>query len=144
MYTRNFGLMPRTVNGLFEDFLHHGLNRFNDDAGFGNVPVNIKETDAAYEMHVVAPGLNKDDFRINVEKNSLTISFDHKEESKESGEGGKWIRNEYKTRSFKRVFTMNEKIDSGNISARYADGMLVLTLPKKEQAVPAAREIAVN
>ncbi len=145
MYTkRNFGMMPRTVNGLMEDIFFNGLNRMSEEPGYAQVPVNIKETTDAFEVHAIAPGLKKEDFRINVDKNNLTVSFDHKEEQKETAEDGKWLRSEYKMRSFKRSFTLNEKIDTSKISAKYADGVLVVNLPKKEVSEPATMEISVN
>ena len=81
--------------------------------------------------------------KISVDKNLLQISYEHKEENKDQ-QTGKWIRNEYKMRSFKRSFTLNEKIDAGKISAKYADGVLVIGLPKKEVTEPTVHEIAVN
>lgn len=145
MYTkRNFGMMPGTVNGLMENLFFNGLNRTAEDTSLFQVPVNIKETDSSYDLHVVAPGLKKEDFKINVEKNLLTISFEQKEEHKENEQDGKWLRSEYRMRSFKRSFTMNDKVDNSKISARYADGVLFVSLPKKEVSEPATHEIAVN
>jgi len=145
MYTkRAYGMMPHTMNGLMEDIFFNGFNKPAERNALYQVPVNIKETNAAYELHVVAPGLKKEDFRLSVEKDMLTISFEHKEENKTEGEDGKWLRSEYKMKSFKRNFTMNEKVDSAKISAKYADGILAVTLPKKEQAEPTTHEIAVN
>ena len=136
--------MPRTMNGLMEDLFLNGLNKPAEAGALYQVPVNIKETDTAYELHVVAPGLKKEDFRLSVEKDMLTISYEHKEENKAEGDNGKWLRSEYKMKSFKRNFTMNEKVDSAKISAKYADGILAVTLPKKEQAEPTTHEITVN
>lgn len=145
MYTkRNFGMMPGAVNGLMENFFFNGLNRTAEDSSFHQVPVNIKETEGSYDLHVVAPGLKKEDFKISVEKNLLTISFEQKEEHKENENEGKWLRSEYRMRSFKRSFTMNEKVETAKISAKYADGVLLVSLPKKEVSEPATHEIAVN
>ncbi|GAA4467691.1 Hsp20/alpha crystallin family protein [Nemorincola caseinilytica] len=142
MYTKtNYGMMPRTMTNLMDDLFFNGLGKGYEMA---SVPVNIKETKDSYELHAVAPGLKKEDFRINVDKNNLTISFDHKEEKKETDGEDKWLRSEYKTRSFKRTFTMNEKVDTTKITARYTDGVLVVTLAKKEITEPTAQEIAVN
>src|ERR1019366_7760375 len=132
--------MPNILGGIFEDAFH---NNWNHEFKTSSVPVNIYETDKGYDLHVVAPGLKKEDFRISVEKDMLTISFGHKDENKEAHEG-KWIRTEYRMKSFKRNFTMNEKVDAGKIAAKYADGVLVVTLPKKEVAEPRVHEIAVN
>ncbi len=145
MYTkRNYGILPRTVNGLMEDIFFNGVNKLNEETALFQVPVNILETDASYDLHVVAPGLKKEDFKISIDKNLLTISFEHKEEQKEEDKDGKWLRSEYRMRSFKRNFTINEKVDVTKIAAKYADGILVVTLPKKETVESSTLEIAVN
>ncbi len=144
MYTkRNFAVMPRTIGGLIEDVFQNGRTYFNEEVTAFSAPVNIQETDKTYEVSLVAPGLKKEDFKIAVDRDLLKISYDHKEETTEQQEN-KWIRNEYRMKSFKRTFTLNEKIDSANISAKYADGILAVSLPKKETAEPTAHEITIN
>jgi HSP20 family protein len=140
---RSFAVMPNIIGGIFEDVLHNNWNHINEEVRTSSVPVNIHETDKNYDLHVVAPGLKKEDFKISIDKNILQISFAHKDENKEPQEG-KWIRTEYRMKSFKRSFTMNEKIDAGKIAAKYADGVLVVSLPKKEVVEPPVQEIAVN
>lgn len=145
MYTtrRNYGFAPRTIGGLIEDIFQNGVNRYNEEISAQLAPVNIQETDHSYEVHVSAPGLKKEEFKINVDQNLLHISYEHKEETKEQGDNNKWIRNEYRSRSFKRSFTLNDKVDAANISAKYTDGILVVTLPKKEAQEATAKEISV-
>lgn len=136
--TRNFG-------NLIEDIFNNGLNRvWNEDSltDRSDIPVNIRETDKSYELQLFAPGLKKEEFKINIDRNILALSFEHKEEEKATGE--KWLRTEYKSRSFKRSFTLNEKVDASNISARYTDGVLIVTLPKKEQQEVTVQEINVQ
>ena len=108
----------------------------------GFVPVNISETGTAYNLEVVAPGFEKADFKINLEENVLTISAEKKEESKE--ENKKQIRKEYNYRSFKRSFTIDEKIDVSAIDATYVNGVLTLNLPKKEIVKASAQEINIK
>jgi len=141
-YKRNYAVSPRTIGGFIEDVFQNG---WNHEVSNFSAPVNIQETDKSYELHLVAPGMKKEDFKLNIENNTLHISAEQKakEENKEPQEG-KWIRSEYRTRSFKRSFTLDEKIDAGNIAAKYADGVLVVSLPKKEVSEPATHEIAVN
>jgi HSP20 family protein len=144
MYTkRNFAITPRTFSGLLEDVFHTGWNQLNEEVSSFTAPVNIQETDKNYEVHLVAPGLKKEDFKLNLDKNILTISVEQKEETKDKQEG-KWIRNEYRMKAFKRSFTLNEKIDTTAIAAKYNDGVLVVTLPKKEVSEPTPQQIAVN
>jgi HSP20 family protein len=108
----------------------------------GFVPVNISETDKAYSLEVVAPGFEKADFKINLDENVLTISAERKEETKE--ENKKQIRKEYTYKSFKRSFTIDEKIDAAAIDAVYVNGVLTLNLPKKEIVKASAQEINIK
>ena len=144
MYQRkNFGLMPRTFGGLLEEMFPGGLNHFNHDANVGTAPVNISETDKSYEMQLVAPGIKKEEFKISVDKNVLSISYEHKEETTEQTDN-KWLRTEYQTKSFKRSFLLNDKIYATNISAKYNDGILHLSVAKKEKSEQPVKEIVIN
>ena len=145
-YKRNYGVMPRTFGGLMEDMVQNGWTRLNEEVNSFVAPVNIQETETSYDLHLVAPGLKKEDFKINLEKDLLTISYQHGEQKEENKEQPKekWLRSEYRMKSFKRSFSLNEKIDAGNIAAKYADGVLLVTLPKKEVTEPAKHEISVN
>lgn len=140
-YRRGYG--APVFGGIFEDMLRNGFVHTADDAVAGSVPVNILETDKSYELQLIAPGITKEDFKISVDKNILTIAHEHKTELKE-GQEAKALRTEFKFRSFKRSFTLNEKIDAGNITAKYADGILHVSLAKKEETVVPAKEIVIN
>jgi len=141
--TKNHGT-ARTIGGLMEEMFNGGFNNLltHETKDKMNVPVNIRETDAAYELQVIAPGLKKEDFKISVDRNILNISFEHKDENKEQKEG-KVLRSEYSFRSFKRSFTLNDKIDTNGIAAKYTDGVLEVSLAKKENTTPATQEIPV-
>jgi len=106
---------------------------FKDDSATdnwaGGMPVNIKETEGSYLLEVIAPGMDKNDFKVNLDKNILTISAEKKNEVKDEKE--KEIRREYSYRSFKRSFTLDEKIEAEKIEAKYVNGVLTLNLPKK-------------
>ncbi len=106
--------------------------------------VNVKESDDAFEIEVAAPGMSKEDFRVKLENNLLTISSEKKEEKKEE-EKGHYTRREFSYQSFQRSFTIPESVvDGGKISAKYGDGILCITLPKKEEVKPKpAREISI-
>ena len=93
---------------------------------------NIKETKDQFHIELMVPGWNKEDFNISLEKNTLVISADKKEEQTE--EGTKFTRREWRQHSFKRRFELSEVIDSNNISAQYTNGILTLALPKKQEA----------
>jgi HSP20 family protein len=128
---------PRAFSGLLEGFLQNGLGEFK-----ANPPANILETEKSYEIHLAAPGLKKDDFKVNIDRNILTISYEKQEDT--TTQEGKWLRTEYNAAAFKRSFTLNDKINTAGINAKYTDGMLVIELLKKENAEPATQQIAVN
>ena len=91
---------------------------------------------------MVAPGFEKNDFNVNIDKSILTVSAEKKNELKDENE--KQIREEYSYRSFKRSFTLDEKIDSEKIDAKYANGILTLNLPRKAEVKASAKEISVQ
>jgi HSP20 family protein len=151
--TNGNGNMPATsFSGLVDKLFQNNVNRLFDDDfwGFSNVtqnvsvPVNIRETDKSYELHLVAPGLKKEDFRINIHGDLLTVSFEHQEEQKQENTSEGWLRNEYQKRSFTRSFTLDDAIDTGKINAKYSDGILELSLPKKEGAQTISRTIEIK
>lgn len=96
--------------------------------------VNIKENEDSFEILLAAPGLNKEDFSIEIDENILKISseFKQNEEAKEE----KFSRKEFNFSSFKRAFTLPETINEDKIEASYINGILQLVLPKKEEALP--------
>lgn len=117
------------VDDIFNEFPAFFGNGFNNSVRKASVPVNVKETENAYELEMMVPGFEKADFNVNLEQNLLTISAEKKEA--EADNQGKLIRNEYSVRSFKRSFTLDDKIDATNIEAIYINGILRLNLPKK-------------
>lgn len=135
------------VDDLFTELPVLFKNEFNQSERKGFVPVNVKETEKSYQLEVVAPGFEKTDFKINLDQNLLTISAEKKSEVKEDSDSyrnEKQIRREYSYRSFKRSFTMDEKIDATNIDAGYINGILTLNLPKKESVKASATEIVIK
>lgn len=127
-----------------DSFLDNLLNEMPSVQSNGiNFPaVNISETKDIYELQFNVPGRNKEDFKITVDKNILTVSFDKKEEN--ADENKKQIKKEFSLHPFKRSFTLDEKIISENIAAKYENGLLVLSLPKKEEVKAEAKQISVN
>lgn len=142
----------RQFNSWVDQLLHDNLNRFfNDDFwGFSGinqqvtVPVNLRETDKTYEMSLVAPGLRKEDFRLNVTDNLLTISYEQKEKENDQNKEQRWLRKEYRMQSFSRSFTLDDTVDVNKVSASYDNGILHLTLPKKESAQRLTKTIEIK
>jgi len=120
---------------VFDDFFKP-WNEWFDKSMFGrtmNVPaVNITEQDNQYMVTLAAPGLKKDDFKIDVDGNIITISTE-KEETKEEKEKS-YTRKEYNYSTFSRSFTLPEEINKEKIEAKYENGELHISLPRKEEA----------
>ncbi|MDZ4749036.1 MAG: Hsp20/alpha crystallin family protein [Saprospiraceae bacterium] len=95
--------------------------------------VNIVEHDAHYTMQLAAPGLQKSDFSINIENEYLVIAAEKKTEKEENRNEGKFTRKEFNYNSFKRSFQLDENINREGIAASYENGVLSITLPKKEE-----------
>lgn len=98
--------------------------------------VNIRETGDSFEVEMAAPGMSKKDFRIELENNLLSISSERKNET-EKKEGERFTKKEFSYQSFQRTFTLpKEVVDDDKINARYENGVLYLSIPKKEEAKP--------
>jgi HSP20 family protein len=100
---------------------------------------NIHETPDAYHLELNVPGRSKEDFKIQVEQGLLTISFEKKEEN--NADDYKTIRREFDYKSFKRSFSVDDKINVDGIEAKYENGVLKLLLPKKEESKPSSKQI---
>jgi len=94
--------------------------------------VNVIEDKDAFRIEVAAPGLEKKDFKIDVDDKLLTISSE-KEISKESKDSN-YLRKEFSYTSFRRSFTLPDIVDADKIKASHKDGILTITIPKKEEA----------
>ena len=127
----------------FDSFFDNLVNEFPTLQSNGFFPpVNSYEKKDAYELELNVPGRSKEDFKITVDNNVLTVSFEKKEETK--NEDTKQIKKEFSLQSFKRSFTLDEKVNAENIIAKYENGLLVVSLPKKEEVKPEVKQIAVN
>ncbi len=138
--------VERPYNSFVDDFFNGFPTLLKDDFFTSSVkhiaPVNVKETDGGFQLEVVAPGFNKEDFKINLEANLLTISAEHKVEEQKETE--KYLRKEFKQQSFKRSFTVDENINTENINAQYVNGVLTLNLPKKATVKEEAKQITIQ
>jgi HSP20 family protein len=148
MNTRTVAKRTQRIPSFFEDFFNKPLLDLFD-SGLSSrrmsVPaVNITERKDDYLVSMAAPGLKKEDFKIDVEGNLLTISSEKEEENEEKSE--KYTRQEYSYSSFERSFTLPDEVNKDQIDARYQDGVLELVLPKKEEAKKMAisKKIAVK
>lgn len=137
-----FNRMPFKTNfNNFVDDIFSELPVLIKNEWKGSTPVNIKESDSAYILEVIAPGFEKENFKVNLDQDILTITAEKKEENVSTDE--KQIRKEYSIRTFNRSFTVDNKIDAGKIEAKYVNGILILTLPKNEPA-KTSQEIVIS
>ncbi len=135
------------INGLISEWPATFKKDFKQSLWKDLTPVNVKEKDGSYLLELIAPGFEKADFKINIDNDLLTISGENKNaERKDNGseQNEKYIRKEYNNRSFKRSFTLDEKIDATKIEANYVNGVLTLNLPKKEAVKAAVKEITIQ
>lgn len=131
------GHLPKTFPALFDDFF--GRELFNwGNSNFSSTSttmpsVNIRENAEAFEVEVAAPGMQKSDFQVRLDGNTLTISSNR--ENKEEKREEHYSRMEFSYQSFQRSFLLpKDVVDDDGISARYENGLLRLTIPKKEEA----------
>ena len=127
-------------NGFLDDFI-------NDDFSVGNTKnnqpsVNVKENHDNYVLEVAAPGFDKADFNIDVDKNLLTISGDKESETEEESKG--YTRKEFSYASFERTFTLPETVNVDDIAGKYENGILSIVLPKKVEAKEPKKSIKVS
>lgn len=129
------------MNEIFNDLpLTFGKTLREDVLHFP--PANIIEKSDRYQIELAVPGMDKGDFNVKLDEKLLTISAEKKTEK--TSETDKLIRREFSNKSFKRSFTIDEKIDSANISAKYENGILTLELPKKEDVKNGSKEITIQ
>lgn len=123
---------PKTINSLFDELFYNNFPSnccTNEAANYLMPAVNIHETNEGFHVELNAPGLNKEDFKINIDNNILTVAFEKNEETE--NKTYKTIRREFSYKSFKRSFTLDENVNADNIQAKYDNGILKLFLPKK-------------
>ncbi|MFD1553121.1 Hsp20/alpha crystallin family protein [Putridiphycobacter roseus] len=111
--------------------------------GINEPAVNIKENENGFSLALASPGMKKEDFKINLNENILSVSAEVEEKKEENQD--KYTRKEFSFSSFKRDFNLPESVDTESITANYFDGILTINIAKKEEAKPKpAREIAIN
>ncbi len=127
--------MPSVFDRFFENDMFDWSNRNFSNTNTTLPAVNIKEDDDGFEVEMSAPGLDKKDFNIELNNSVLTISSE-KEVENETKEGQQFTRREFSYQSFSRSFTLPETTESEKIAAKYENGILSVSIPKKEEAKP--------
>lgn len=134
-------------NGLMTGFNDVFDSIFNDtffsDRMVSRVPAaNISESKDHYHVELAAPGLRKEDFRINLERNLLNISVELS--AQESQQERSFNKREFSYSSFVRSFTLPDSADVQGIEAKYQEGVLCINIPKKEEAKMQSRQIEIR
>ena len=136
---RNQAWIPSIFGDLFDDFAVMPAKQFASPA------VNIKETDKDFQIEIAAPGMTKDDFKVRIENDDeLVISLEKKEEHKEDKKKN-YLRREFSYASYHQTFIIPEEVAVEGIAAAMNDGVLTITLPKKEVVTktPVSRQIEI-
>lgn len=127
---RKHSNLPSFADEFFgKDFLS---SFFENEAGYSMPAVNIAETKDNFRIEVAAPGLNKEDFKIDLQNNVLTISSEKQESKEENNE--KIMRREFSYCAFKRSFSLPDLVEHDNIKAIHKNGVLSIEIPKREEA----------
>lgn len=132
---RNNLLLPNLMDEFFKPDWFGGMERLQ----VTTPAVNIKENEKDFELDLSIPGFKREDFNIEIDNDVLTISSEIKKD-KETKEDN-FTRREFSVSSFKRAFSLPETVNSDEIKAVYEGGILKLTLPKKEEALPKPKRL---
>jgi HSP20 family protein len=136
----------RSLPGLFDEFFNGNLlpNYIEEGAWKSTPAVNIYENNEKFEIEIAAPGLEKEDFKIDL-KNEYLLVYSEKKDKKEEKEKGKVVRSEFRYSSFQRSFALPKDIDLTAINATHKNGVLTIELPKKvEQKDSSVRQIEIQ
>jgi len=132
-------LMPG-FNDVFDSIFN---DTFFADRMINRVPAaNISESADHYHVELAVPGLKKEDFKLNLERNVLSISVEQQTEDKQQERN--YAKREYSYSSFVRSFTLPESADENGIQATYNNGVLAINIPKREEAKTVSRQIEIK
>lgn len=138
---------PKTKNSLMPGFNDVFDSIFNDtffsDRMMAKVPAaNISESADHFHVELAAPGLKKEDFKLKLERDVLSISVEQVQEGQNQERN--YAKREYSYSSFVRSFTLPETADQNGIEAKYTDGVLCIDIPKREEAKVQSRQIEIK
>jgi len=142
-----FNADQKRKNALMPGFTDVFDSIFNDtffsDRMVSRVPaVNVSETDNNYQIELAAPGLKKDDFKLKLERDVLSISVEQTQQDQQQDRN--FTKREFSYNSFVRSFTLPESADENGIEAKYEEGILRIAIPKREDAKMTSRQIDIS
>lgn len=141
-----FPAVPSLLDEFFgRDWLDSSLSNWKS-TGATLPAVNVQETNDDFKIEVAAPGMKREDFKVELDNNVLTISSQQEESRDEKNQQGNYTRREFSYQSFQRSFSLPEnQVKADKIAAQYVDGLLKITIPKVDEAkVKPAKQIAVS
>jgi len=140
---KNESIVPTLFSDVFDNAKTFGKNWLEHEFGLLLPAVNIRETNKDFCLEFAAPGFKRGDFKVSVHDNTLTIHAEKEEEKHE--EHKRYTRKEFAYTSFSRAFTLPENVNVDDIDAGYNDGILKVSVPKREQSKShSRRDIAVS
>ena len=141
---KSYHSLPSLIDDIFSQrWFENGV----ENSGSRTIvpSVNVYEDNEAFKIEVAAPGLKKEDFKLDLNQRVLSISSERSEKRNDKEGAGGFIRREFNYNSFCRTFALPSSVNAEKISARYENGILLVNLPKKEEAkVLPARQIAIS
>ncbi|MFC2105020.1 Hsp20/alpha crystallin family protein [Bacteroidota bacterium] len=126
---------PSLFDRFFENDMFDWSNRNFSTTNTTLPSVNIKEDSNGFNVEMAAPGLTKDDFKIELNNNVLTISSEMKTEN-ETNDDEQFTKREFSYQSFNRSFSLPAIVENEKITAKYENGILKILIPKREEAKP--------
>lgn len=138
-----FGLTPYERNDFWNPFREFEKDFFKDFSSASRCRTDIRDDGGKYILECEMPGFNKDDIKIDVNGNTLTLCAEHKSENDEKNKNGEYIRRERSYGSYCRSFDISN-IDESSIEAEYTNGVLKVTLPKKAEQQPEIKRIEIK
>ena len=141
-----FGMLPfdRNNDNLFDTFDNFARDFFrSSNTSLPAFRTDIRDAGDKFVLEAELPGFSKEDISLDLKDGILTISAEHKESSEQKDDKGNYIRRERRYGSFSRSFDVTG-IDEGGITASYQNGVLELSLPKAQPAIPEAKKIAIE
>lgn len=130
------------TDGFLDEFFNRNISNFvGSDAVLNQPAVNVVETEDSFKLEIAAPGFEKENFSVNIENDFLTISASRETKNEEKNE--RYTRREFSVASFKRSFKLPKTVNQEAIAAVYENGILNVTLGKKEEAKPVVKTIQI-
>ena len=130
---RNQNWLPSIFNDFFDNEWMDRVNGYNNAI---TPAINVKENKNSYVVEVAAPGMTKEDFRVNIdEDDNLVVSMEKKNENREENKETRYLRHEFSYSKFQQAMMLPDDVEKNGVDAKVEHGVLYITLPKKAETV---------